>query len=378
MEKLVKLWDWSKFLQDLEKPEHTILGLMSGTSADGLDIANVTFKYEDNNLTFQIKKAVTVSYEKEFQKRILESYDKRLADVEYVTRINFELARLHARMVKDLNLNFDFIAYHGQTVYHLPSEGATLQLGEADVLAVELGKPVVFDFRKKDMALGGQGAPISAYFDSLFLIRDEQTAVLNVGGISNITTLNSDGNLIAFDTGPGNCLVDLVCQKYFNVKYDVNGEISGQGNLDENLLKIFMEQDRVYAEKKPPKTTGREVYNDEFLNNALAKAGKIDYLDLLRTLVRFTAQSIEKNIRLHALQVKRLVVVGGGAYNRTLTNDLRDLGFEIIVPDETLINFREAIAIALLGELFLRGLAHYSTVTGAIKPSVLGKLALPV
>ncbi|MFN3328745.1 MAG: anhydro-N-acetylmuramic acid kinase, partial [Fervidobacterium pennivorans] len=255
---------------------------------------------------------------------------------------------------------------------------ATLQLGEADVLAVELGKPVVFDFRKKDVALGGQGAPISAYFDSLFLIRDEQTAVLNVGGISNITTLNSDGNLIAFDTGPGNCLVDLVCQKYFNVKYDVNGEISGQGNLDENLLKIFMEQDRVYAEKKPPKTTGREVYNDEFLNNALAKAGKIDYLDLLRTLVRFTAQSIEKNIRLHALQVKRLVVVGGGAYNRTLTNDLRDLGFEIIVPDETLINFREAIAIALLGELFLRGLAHYSTVTGAIKPSVLGKLALPV
>ncbi|WP_448379371.1 anhydro-N-acetylmuramic acid kinase [Fervidobacterium sp.] len=378
MSKLVKLWNWNKFLNDLEKPEHTILGLMSGTSADGLDIANVVFKQEDDGLVFQIKEAITVPYDKEVQQKILDSYDKKLSNVEYITLINFELAKLHAKMIKELNIDFDFIAYHGQTIYHLPEKGATLQIGEADVLAVELGKPVIYDFRKKDMVLGGQGAPISSYFDSLFLIKDSKTAVLNIGGISNVTVINKDGDLIAFDTGPGNCLIDLVCQKHFHVRYDVNGELSSKGNLYETLLKILLEQDKTFIEKRPPKTTGREIYNEDFLSKALNNTGKVDIFDLLRTLVRFTAESIAKNLRLHVPHVKILVVVGGGAFNKTILNDLKDLSFEVIIPEETLINFREAVSIALLGELFLRGMAHSITVTGAKKPAVLGKLALPV
>ncbi|WP_448374883.1 anhydro-N-acetylmuramic acid kinase [Fervidobacterium sp.] len=378
MSKLVKLWDWNKFLNDLEKPERTILGLMSGTSADGLDIANVVFSYENGEMIFQIKKAITVPYDEEVQQKILKSYNKRLSNVEYITIVNFELARLHAMMIKELNFDFDFVAYHGQTIYHLPEKGATLQIGEADLLAVELGKPVIHDFRKKDMVLGGQGAPISAYFDSLFLIKDSNTAVLNIGGISNVTATDKEGNLIAFDTGPGNCLIDLVCQKYFNVRYDANGELSSKGNLNETLLRSLLEQDKTYAKKRPPKTTGREIYNEDFLNLALSGTGKVEPLDLLRTLTKFTAESIAKNLRLHTSHVKRLVVVGGGAFNKTILNDLKDLSFEVIIPEETLINFREAVSIALLGELFLRGMAHRTTVTGAKKTAVLGKLALPV
>jgi len=378
LSKLIKLWDWNKFLDDLEKPEHTILGLMSGTSADGLDIANVVFKQEDNGLVFQIKEAITVPYDKEVQQKILNSYDKKLSNVEYITLINFELAKLHAKMIKELNIDFDFIAYHGQTIYHLPEKGATLQIGEADVLAVELGKPVIYDFRKKDMVLGGQGAPVSAYFDSLFLIKDSKTAVLNIGGISNVTVINKDGNLIAFDTGPGNCLIDLVCQKHFHVRYDVNGELSSKGYLNEALLRILLEQDKEYTKKRPPKTTGREIYNEDFLNKALSSIDKVDPLDLLRTITRFTAESVARNLGLHTPHVKKLVVVGGGAYNKTILKDLIDLRFEVVIPEETLVNFREAVSIALLGELFLRGMAHHTSVTGAMKPSVLGKLALPV
>jgi len=378
LSKLVKLWDWNKFLNDLEKPEHVVLGLMSGTSADGLDIANVIFKYEYGELIFQIEKAVTIPYDEEVQEKIFNSYDKKLSNVEHITLINFELAKLHAKMIKELNLDFDFVAYHGQTIYHLPNKGATFQIGEADVVAVELGKPVIYDFRKKDMALSGQGAPISAYFDSLFLIKDSNTAVLNIGGISNVTATDKEGNLIAFDTGPGNCLIDLVCQKYFNVRYDANGELSSKGNLNGTLLRILLEQDRTYAKNRPPKTTGREIYNEDFLNQALSSVGKVKPLDLLRTLTKFTAESIAKNLRLHTPHVKRLVVVGGGAYNKTILKDLNDLLFEVIIPEETLINFREAVSVAFLGELFLRGMAHHTTVTGAKKTSVLGKLVLPV
>lgn len=373
MEKIVKLWDWGEFSRFVDQPKHTILGLMSGTSADGLDIANVTFEFNDDNLSFYVIDAKTIPYDSSLQKRIVGTYNKERSNVEHITSFNFELARTHVDMIKSLNWRYDAISYHGQTVYHMPEVGSTLQIGEADVLAVELGRPVIYDFRKKDMVLGGQGAPISAYFDSVFLLESSECAVLNIGGISNITAYDVSGNLIAFDTGPGNCLIDLVCQRYFGKAYDESGSISSQGQIDESLLNALLYKSEPYILQAPPKSTGREIYNEEFLNLSLSASE----INILRTMVRFTAETVVRNLRLHLPNVRKLIAVGGGAYNKTLISDISEMGYEVKIPERWLIDFREAIAIALLGEMFLRGVAHKQIVTGAQRTSVLGKLALP-
>lgn len=376
MNKLLKLGDWRDLLDLFEKRQHVVLGLMSGTSADGLDIAQVKFSWE-KQLSFEFINAVTVSYERSFREKILRAYDKRFSDVEYLTILNFEIAREHAKMVKNFDFQCDFVAYHGQTVWHAPDRCATFQLGEPDVLAVELKKPIVHGFRTKDVALRGEGAPISAYFDWFFLMGgDPSTAVLNVGGIANVTAVDQLGNLIAFDTGPGNCLIDIVAQNFFGRDFDEGGSLSRNGRINYELLSKMLEHERGYISRKPPKTTGREIYNMNFLE----KLGALKLLhpaDLLRTMVAFTTRMVRENLSLHLPHVKKLIVTGGGAYNQTLLEDLRQLNFEVKVPEKALIDFREAIAIAFLGELFVRGLAPSKTVTGAVRSCVMGKLSLP-
>lgn len=376
MDQLVKLGDWKKLVGLFEKKHHVVLGLMSGTSADGLDIAQVKFSW-GKQLSFELMNAVSVSYEPAFREKITKAYDKNSSNVEYVTLLNYEIARKHAEMVKSFNFQCDFVAYHGQTVWHAPAQGATLQLGEADVLAVELQKPIVHGFRTKDVALSGEGAPISAYFDWAFLIgSDTSTAVLNIGGIANITAIDDRGELIAFDTGPGNCLIDIVVRNFLNRDFDEGGALSREGRVNDKLIERMLEHERKYINRRPPKTTGREVYNMSFLEETGATK-LLHPKDLLRTVVAFTASMVKENLAVHLPHVKRLFVTGGGAYNQTLIEDLRRLGFEVRIPEKKLIDFREAMAIAFLGELFVKGLAPSKTVTGVRRSCVMGKLALP-
>ncbi|WP_448535010.1 anhydro-N-acetylmuramic acid kinase [Pseudothermotoga sp.] len=376
MDQLVKLGDWKKLVDLFEKKQHVVLGLMSGTSADGLDIAQVKFSW-GKQLSFELMNAVSVSYEPAFREKIIKAYDKNSSNVEYVTLLNYEIAKKHAEMVKSFNFQCDFVAYHGQTVWHAPTQGATLQLGEADVLAVELQKPIVHGFRTKDVALSGEGAPISAYFDWAFLIgSDTSTAVLNIGGIANITAINDRGELIAFDTGPGNCLIDIVVRNFLNRDFDEGGSLSREGRVNNGLLQRMLEHERAYIQRRPPKTTGREVYNMAFLEE-IGATKLLHPKDLLRTVVTLTALMVKENLAVHLPHVKRLFVTGGGAYNQTLIDDLSRLGFEVRIPEKKLIDFREAMAIAFLGELFVKSLAPSKTVTGARRSCVMGKLALP-
>ncbi|MEN3008381.1 anhydro-N-acetylmuramic acid kinase [Pseudothermotoga sp.] len=376
MDQFVQLGDWRELLKLFEKKQHTVLGLMSGTSADGLDIAQVKFSW-DKQLNFDLMNAVTVSYEISFKEKITKAYDKNFSNVEYVTLLNYEIARKHAEIVKKFDFQCDFVAYHGQTVWHAPTQRATLQLGEADVLAVELKKPVVHGFRTKDVALDGEGAPITAYFDWAFLMgSDVSTAVLNVGGIANITAIGVNGELIAFDTGPGNCLIDIVVRNFFAKEFDEGGSLSRTGKVNPDLLQKMIEHERKYIEKKPPKTTGREVYNLSFLEEVGALK-PLQPADLLRTIVMFTARMVKENVMLHLPHVKKFIVTGGGAYNQTLLEDLEQAGFEIKLLEKRLIDFREAIAIAFLGEMFVKSLAPAKTVTGAKRSCVMGKLSLP-
>ncbi|WP_448524300.1 anhydro-N-acetylmuramic acid kinase [Pseudothermotoga sp.] len=376
MDQLVKLGDWKKLIDLFERKQHVVLGLMSGTSADGLDIAQVRFSW-GKQLSFELMNAVTVNYEPTFREKIIKAYDKNSSNVEYVTLLNYEIAKKHAEMVKSFNFQCDFIAYHGQTIWHAPTQGATLQLGEADVLAVELQKPVVHSLRTKDVALSGEGAPISAYFDWAFLIgSDPSTAVLNIGGIANVTAIDDRGELIAFDTGPGNCLIDIVVRNFLNKDFDEGGSLSREGRVNNGLLQRMLEHERAYVERRPPKTTGREVYNMAFLEE-IGATKLLHPKDLLRTVVAFTAITVKENLAMHLPHVERLFVTGGGAYNQTLIDDLSRAGFEVRIPEKKLIDFREAMAIAFLGELFVKGLAPSKTVTGARRSCVMGKLALP-
>lgn len=376
MDHFLELGDWQELFKLFRKKQHIVLGLMSGTSADGLDIVQVRFSWS-KQLNFELMNAVTVKYEPSFRERIIKAYDKNFANVEYLTLLNYEIARKHAEMIKSFNFQCDFVAYHGQTVWHAPAQKATLQLGEADVLAVELQKPVVHSFRTKDVALSGEGAPISAYFDWAFLIgSDPSTAVLNIGGIANVAAIDARGELVAFDTGPGNCLIDTVVRNFLNREFDEGGTLSREGRVNNNLLQKMLDHERNYIEKRPPKTTGREVYNMIFLEEVGATK-LLQPKDLLRTVVMFTARMVKENLSIHLPHVKKLIVTGGGAYNQTLVEDLRSLGFEVRIPDKKLIDFREAMAIAFLGELFVRGLGPSKLVTGAQRSCVLGKLALP-
>ncbi|HOJ94744.1 MAG TPA: anhydro-N-acetylmuramic acid kinase [Fervidobacterium nodosum] len=375
MEKLRKIWNWKEFYEFTEKKEHKILGLMSGTSADGLDIANVKFVMDGDEIIYEIIDAISIPYSDEFQNKIIRAYRNDTSNVEYITKLNFEIAQIHTEMINSLKWDYDIVSYHGQTIYHLPQHSSTLQIGEADVLAVSLGKPVIHSFRTKDVALGGQGAPISAYFDAYFMLRNENTAVVNIGGISNVTAINGKGKLVAFDTGPGNCLIDESCQRYLNERYDKNGEISSKGEVNDELLKELLGISKNYIERTPPKTTGREIYNLNSIENFLQNEGK---KNIVRTLVMYTAKTIAENLKIHLPKVNHLIIFGGGAYNKTLINDIRNLGYEVTLPSPQLIEFREAIAIAFLGELFLRGSTYKETVTGAKRNSILGKLSIPM
>ncbi len=361
---------WSNFVELLNKKERTIMGLMSGTSADGLDVAVVKFTGSGRSTKFRLIHFQSIDYPQDFKKRIITTYDPLLSSVENVTFMNFEIARMHAKMLKHLNMKVDAIGYHGQTVYHMPQKGATLQIGEADVLAVEMNVPVIHSFRTKDVALGGEGAPITSYFDWAFF-RKPNTVVLNIGGIANVTYINE--RVLAFDTGPGNCLIDLYVKENFNLQYDKDGNLAGKGKIDQQILKELIKKDEDYLNRKPPKTTGREWYNRKFLEGFPAR----DY-DTLRTLTYFTAFCVHENIKRYLSKVERIYVFGGGAFNKILIQDLKSFGYKVLLPHKTFAKAREAISMAFLANEFLNGMpANIPSVTGAKRPALLGKVSLP-
>lgn len=361
---------WDTFLELINKKQRTVMGVMSGTSADGLDVALVTFTGSGRQTSFKLVDFRSLDYPEDFKNRILKTYDPNVSSVKDVTSMNFEIARVHAIMLKNLNMKADVVGYHGQTVYHMPQQGATLQIGEADVLAVELGIPVIHSFRTKDVALGGEGAPITSYFDWAFF-RKPHTIVLNIGGIANVTYANDI--VLAFDTGPGNCLIDLYVKENFGLEYDKDGALASRGKINQQILTELIQRDEDYLNRIPPKTTGREWYNREFLLGLPAK----DY-DTLRTLTYFTAFCIHENIRRYLPKVEKIYTFGGGAFNKTLIHDLRSFGYKVLVPERTFARAREAISMAFLANEFLNGMpTNIPSVTGAKRPALLGKISVP-
>ncbi|HIE48035.1 TPA: anhydro-N-acetylmuramic acid kinase, partial [Candidatus Bipolaricaulota bacterium] len=291
--------------------------------------------------------------------------------------------------------DIDLIGSHGQTVCHLPggfkatgsfSQPSTLQIGEINVIAERTGITTVGDFRPADIAAKGEGAPLIPYVDWVLFSSPERSRVLlNIGGIANVTYIPAGAGLdeiMAFDTGPGNMVIDRLVQKLSGGKlaYDVNGDMAARGEIDESLLKELMEHP--FINRKPPKSTGREEFGDKFSTEILAKAQKkgLNAESLIATVTAFTIESIVKNCRMFLGKFDELIVSGGGARNLTimrwLAERLRDVKVTTTQEYGIPVEAKEALGFAVLAyQTLKRRPNNVPAATGARRAVVLGKIA---
>lgn len=373
----------------------TIIGLMSGTSADGITAAMVRVSGVDERTQVKLLAWDTYRYDAKFKKRIFELFSPRTGSVDKICRMNFSLGERFAetalRIIKKSGLrreDIDLIASHGQTVYHIPSERrSTLQIGQAAVIAERTGITTISDFRARDVAAGGQGAPLVALPD-FFLFRSSRKgrAIQNIGGIANVTVIPRSARLsdvYAFDTGPGNMIVDSVVRKLTRgrLSMDKNGMIANKGKVNHRLLSWLMESP--FIKKSPPKTTGREEFGEEFTESYMSKARSkgLKAQDIVATATAFTAESISYGYTRFvypSVRIDEIVLGGGGTKNPVLVEMLRHrLQRPILFHDDFGIpsEAKEACAFAILGNQTIEGRpGNVPSVTGASKAVVLGTI----
>jgi len=284
----------------------------------------------------------------------------------------------------------DVIGSHGQTIYHQPyaSGGtvmSTLQIGEPAVIAYETKTKVVANFRVMDMAAGGQGAPLVPHTERILYSHDERTRLLqNVGGIGNVTLIppkKSPIPVVAFDTGPGNMMIDEACQQLFNVSFDENGRLAAEGKIISELLGDCMNHD--YMKLSPPKSTGRELFGTQYTKRLLENYRKHKKEDLLATITMFTASSIVHHYETFifpAYSIDEVIIGGGGSYNNTLMNMIKaQIGKRCSVYTQEEIGMsseaKEAVAFAVLANETLSGYpSNVPSATGALSPVILGNI----
>ena len=390
---LPSLTCFARVLQSAAKPERLILGLMSGTSVDGVDAALVRISGSARQTRLSVPAFVTVPFGDALRNRIL-ALARGEGNAEEVSRVNFLLGSVFGDAVSDVLSRagvsadqLDVIASHGQTISHT-APYATLQIGEPAVLAERFGVPVLSDFRTADIAAGGQGAPLTPYADWCLLTHSQKTrAVQNIGGISNVTYLPPDAraeDVRGFDTGPGNMLLDLAAQWATGnaERCDTDGRIAGEGRVDPALLAFALEHP--FLLRTPPKSAGREEFGAAFFTRLLDWGrATTDPGTLLATLTAFTAESIADAYRRFLPRLPDEVIVGGGgARNPTLLRYLR----EAIAPAAILTHSdvgmngdsKEAVAFALLANEMLQGVcSSLPRVTGARHAVLQGKWTLP-
>jgi len=385
-----------------QKEVRAVIGLMSGTSADGIDAALTKISGSGDDISVSLVAYHKTPYDPVVRRAILAlcAPDAPVIDL---CRMNFILGRLFAEAAlalmrsRDLSpAQVDLIASHGQTVCHLPpgapgadrSGGSTLQIGEPAVIAELIGVIVVADFRPQDIAAGGQGAPLVPYADyALFRHPHKTRAIQNIGGIANVTFLPAAGGLddvIAFDTGPGNMLLDALVSAFTRGQqaFDKDGALSALGRVQEELLRWLMQHE--FLSRPPPKSTGREEFGEQFLGEVLerAQAADITAEDLLTTTAAFTAETIAASYRdflLPRSPIDEVILGGGGSYNATLRRMLQERlpGITIFLHEDFGIrgDAKEAVAFAILGnETMLGRPANIPAATGAKRPVILGKI----
>ena len=347
--------------------QRTVIGLMSGTSMDGVDLAACRFQRNSGHWSYTILQAETFSYSAEWKQRLT---DAPYATADKVFETDAALGRFFGQLIQSFlrksRIDVDLIASHGHTLFHRPALGFTTQIGSGACIAAETGMDTVCDFRSKDVALGGQGAPLVPLGDKLLF--GEYTACLNLGGIANIS-FEKQGDRVAYDICPVNMALNPAAQQ-LGLEYDPEGRNARSGNLNPHLLSSLSRLD--YYREAGPKSLGREWYEKEF--SPLLSACT-DPVDLLKTLCEHIAETHAMELGKIA-KVGRLLATGGGALNGYLVERIRDLsGWEIVVPERTLVDFKEALVFAFLGNLYIENEVNVlSTSTGSRRSHIGGAL----
>lgn len=339
---------------------------MSGTSLDGLDLAFCRFDY-DGKWSFQLIAAETVAYDAAMRNFLLTTYEtsgEELAKrhVEY----GHTLGKWAFAFLKKHNLQADYISSHGHTIFHQPSKGFTFQLGSGQAISAETNLPVIYDFRSKDVALGGQGAPLVPIGDRLLF--SAYNYCLNLGGIANIS-FEENGRRIAYDICPCNLVLNYLAEKE-NLRYDKNGDHARSGKVNEELFHRLNEWS--FYKKSFPKSLGREDIDREII--PLLEAAKLSTADLSATFCKHIAHQISQCSN---KENTKMLITGGGAFHTYLVNEIRaaSKNVEIVIPETNIINFKEAIIFAFLGTLrVMNQINTLASVTGAREDSVGGVL----
>jgi anhydro-N-acetylmuramic acid kinase len=363
------------------KQERTIIGLMSGTSVDGLDIAVCKIAGSGNNTKLSVTHYKTIPYTEDFKAAIWQIFSIKDTNLETITLLHAHVARVHAAMVlkalESWGLNttsIDLIASHGQTIYHAPTflhpqsgyGNATLQIGDGDILSVATGIITLSDFRQKHIAAGGEGAPLSLYGDTiLFSSETENRILLNMGGIANFTYLpaGQTTNIISTDVGPANTLIDSYVKANYNgLNYDTNGEIASTGNINEAIVNAVLTHP--FFSAGFPKTIGPELFNLAFIEESCKNAGieTISHPNMVASLSYITARAIADAInKVVGSSTKDLVIYasGGGIHNAYIMQQLQNLcpnaSFKNLETLGVYPDAKEAVLFAILANEAVAG-----------------------
>ncbi len=395
----------------MSKDAMLVAGVMSGTSADGINVALVRIgrgqssrspqSLAPRGLRIQLLGHTEHAYPAKVRAAILAAMNAESASVADLARLNFLLGELYAEAVlatqRQLRVKAELIACHGQTLYHQGEARqflgrkvvATWQTGEAAIVAARVGVPVVSDFRPADMAAGGKGAPLVPYLDCL-LFGDSKVGriVQNVGGIANLTAIpaaGGSGRVLAFDTGPGNMVIDAVTEALFGQAFDRGGKIAASGMVLEPVLEQILR--RKFFRAKPPKTAGREEFGRDFVRDFLDRCAGFRKEDVVTTATALTARSIGDAVRQFVIKgsansFREMILSGGGARNANLVSmlmtTLAPLGIQLRFSDEFGIpsEAKEAVAFAVLAyETWNRRPSNVPSATGAKRAAILGKIS---
>jgi anhydro-N-acetylmuramic acid kinase len=375
---------------------------MSGTSCDGVDLALIEITGAGPQTAFDLKTIYHQPYTRQQKMGILSLLESTHITLTDISQVNFYLAKVWADAIKNMLKNekidmstIDLIGSHGQTFYHHPQQElylenqirSTLQLGDPAALAQLTGITTIGDFRNADVALDGQGAPLVPYVDwILYANLNKNVLALNIGGIANVTYIPSAGNkedVLAFDTGPGNMLIDQLMQRLYELPFDKDGEKAFLGKFSEKLFELVQKIDS-YPELAPPKSTGREHYGKEFVISLLKKSlrRRISEPDIIHTISRYTAYTVwDAAVRFIDHDIEIIYVSGGGSHNKFLMSMLAEYFKNARVEKSSKIgideDFKEAICFAILANELINGNhGNLPGATGASKSAFLGKICL--
>jgi anhydro-N-acetylmuramic acid kinase len=388
-----------------------VAGVMSGTSADGINVALVQLPTRGRGRPrYTLLAHEEYPFPAAVRRAILDMMNSELARVADLARLNFLLGELYAEAVaktaRKHRVKLDLVGCHGQTLYHQGVAqrflgrklAVTWQTGEGAVIAARLGVPVVSDFRPADMAVGGKGAPLVPFLD-YFLYRDQHVARIaqNIGGIANLTAIPAGASLhqvLAYDTGPGNMVIDAVMEEFFGKRYDRDGKVAASGRVLDGVVTKLVRAP--FFRKKPPRTAGREEFGREYVGRFLQLCRGAAKPDVVATAAALTTRSIADAVERFVLPRfvvprtaarrkpagREMIVSGGGAKNTTLMAMLRDaitaLGIDLHFSDEFGLpaQAKEAVAFALLAhETWQRRPSNVPSATGAKRAAILGKIS---